>query len=159
MRAKCVAIAAMAMMITVAGFSQARVKALVLNASTSDAKAMSAASNLVGVWHGEYRGLPWVTVTLTDEGGTLSGAVLFYLHRQTAGAAETAPAGVPEPLLDPHFDGTTLSFRVSAHHAGRPASLDEPPIPMTIEFIDADHVRLVNQQDPHLTGVLTRTSH
>jgi hypothetical protein len=158
MRAKCAAIAAMAMMIT-AGFSQGRVKALVLNASTSDAKATSAASNLVGVWHGEYRGLPWVTVTLTDEGGTLSGAVLFYLHRQTAGAAETATAGVPEPLLDPHFDGTTLSFRVSAHHAGRPASLDEPPIPMTIEFIDADHVRLVNQQDPHLTGVLTRTSH
>lgn len=83
MRAKCVAIAAMAMMITVAGFSQARVKALVLNASTSDAKATSAASNLVGVWHGEYRGLPWVTVTLTDEGGTLSGAVLFiFIARQ-----------------------------------------------------------------------------
>ena len=158
MRAKCAAIAAMAMMIT-AGFSQARVKALVLNASTSDTKAMSAASNLVGVWHGEYRGLPWVTVTLTDEGGTLSGAVLFYLHRQTAGAAETATPGVPEPLLDLHFDSKALSFLVSAHHAGRPASLDEPPIPMTIEFIDADHVRLVNQQDPHLTGVLTRTSH
>jgi hypothetical protein len=82
MRAKCAAIAAMAMMIT-AGFSQARVKALVLNASTSDTKATSAASNLVGVWHGEYRGLPWVTVTLTDEGGTLSGAVLFiFIARQ-----------------------------------------------------------------------------
>jgi|HubBroStandDraft_6_1064221.scaffolds.fasta_scaffold2538852_1 hypothetical protein len=82
MRAKCAAIAAMAMMIT-AGFSQGRVKALVLNASTSDAKATSAASNLVGVWHGEYRGLPWVTVTLTDEGGTLSGAVLFiFIARQ-----------------------------------------------------------------------------
>jgi hypothetical protein len=30
---------------------------------------------------------------------------------------------------------------------------------MRIEFVDADHVRLVNQQDPHLTGMLTQTWH
>ena len=158
MRAKCVAMTAMAMMITMAGFSQMPAAARVSNAAVSESKASSAANEIVGVWHGEYRGLPWVTVTLTNEGGTLSGAVLFYLHRQTAGAAETATPGVPEPLLDPHFDSRTLSFQVSAHHAGRPASLEEPPIPMTIDFIDADHARLVNQQDPHLTGLLTRTS-
>jgi hypothetical protein len=145
-------------MITTAGFGQIPAAASLSNAAVSDWRASSAANEIVGVWHGEYRGLPWVTVTLTDEGGTLSGAVLFYLHRQTAGAAETATPGVPEPLLDPHFDSTTLSFRVSARRAGGPASLEEPPIPMTIEFIDADHVRLVNQQDPHLTGVLTRSS-
>jgi hypothetical protein len=145
--------------ITTAGFGQIPAAVSVSNAAVSDSKASSAAKEFVGVWHGEYRGLPWVTVTLTDEGGALSGAVLFYLHRQTAGAAETAAPGVPEPLLDPHFDSTTLSFRVSAHHAGGSAPLEEPPIPMTIEFIDADHARLVNQQDPHLTGLLTRTSH
>jgi hypothetical protein len=159
MRARLAVGALVAAMITTAGFSQTPAAASVSNAAISDSKSSSAANESVGVWHGEYHGPPWVTVTLTDEGGTLSGAVLFYLHRQTAGAAETATAGVPEPLLDPHFDRTTLSFRVSAHHAGGAASLEEPPIPMTIEFIDGDHARLVNQQDPHLTGPLMRTSH
>jgi hypothetical protein len=159
MRAKCVAITAMAMMITTAGFSQIRVKALVLNAGTSDAKATSAANNLVGVWHGEYRDLPWVTVTLTQDGGTLSGAILFYLHRKTSGTAETATAGTPEPLLQPQFDGKTLTFRVSPRHADPPKTLDDPPIAMTMEIIDPDHARLVNKEDPHLTGLLTRMWH
>jgi hypothetical protein len=156
MRAKCVAIAAMAMMITIAGFSQARVKAIVLNASTSSATAASPANNLVGVWHGEYRDLPWVTVTLTPDRGALSGAILFYKHRKAPGTAETATAGTPEPLLDPQFDGKTLTFRVSARHADPPKTLDDPPIVMTMEIIDQDHARLVNKEDPHLTGLLTR---
>ena len=156
MRAKYAAIAAMAMMITVAGFSQARVKTIVLDARTPDAKSASAANNLVGVWHGEYRNLPWVTVTLTQDGGALSGAILFYLHRKTSGTAETATAGTPEPLLDPQFDGKTLTFRVSARHAHPPQTLNNPPIVMTMDIIDQDHARLVNKEDPHLTGLLTR---
>jgi hypothetical protein len=146
----------MAMMITMAGFSQAQVKAIVLNADTPDAKAASAANNLVGVWRGEYRNLPWVTVTITQDSGALSGAILFYLHRKTPGTAETATVGTPEPLLDPQFDGKTLTFRVSPRHADPPKTLDDPPIMMTMEIIDQDHVRLMNKEDPHLTGLLTR---
>jgi hypothetical protein len=156
MRARYMAIATMAMMITMAGFSQAQVKAIVLNADTPDAKAASAVNNLVGVWHGEYRGLPWVTVTLTQDRGALSGAILFYLHRKAPGTAETATAGTPEPLLDPQFDGNTLTFRVSVRHADPPKTLDDPPIVMTMEIIDQDHIRLVNKEDAHLTGLLTR---
>lgn len=156
MRAKCVAIVAMAMMTTVAGFNQPRVKAIVSNAGTLDAKAAEAANHLVGVWHGEYRNLPWVTVTVTQDGGALSGAILFYLRRKTPGSAETATAGTPEPLLEPRFDGKTLTFRVSPRHADPPKTLDDPPMVMTMEIIDQDHARLVNKEDPHLTGVLTR---
>jgi hypothetical protein len=58
-------------MITTAGFGQIPATASVSNAAVSDSMASSAANEIVGVWHGEYRGLPWVTVTLTDEGGTL----------------------------------------------------------------------------------------
>jgi hypothetical protein len=154
MRAKCVVITAMAMMIPMAAFGQARVKAIVLNAGTPDAK--TAADNLSGVWHGEYRDLPWVTVTLTQEGGAFSGAILFYLHRQTPGTAETATAGTPEPLLDPNSDGKTLTFRVSTRYADPPTTLDDPPTVMTMEIIDQNHARLVNKDDPHLSGVLTR---
>ncbi|MFL6427740.1 MAG: hypothetical protein ACJ71S_05810 [Acidobacteriaceae bacterium] len=155
MRAKCVAIAAVAMMMTVPGFSQGRVKPIFLNASSSDAKVASSANNFVGVWHGEYRSLPWVTVTLIQDGGVWSGAILFYVHRKTPGTVETATAGTPEPLLDPQFDGKTLTFRVSARHANPPSTLDDPPIVMTMEIIDQDHARLVNKEDPHLTGLLT----
>ena len=70
MRAKCVVVTAMAMMITMAGFSQARVNAIVLNAEYCRCEGRrQPLKNLVGVWHGEYRGLPWVTVTLTQDGG------------------------------------------------------------------------------------------
>jgi hypothetical protein len=157
MRAKYVPIAAMAMMITMAGSSQARVKAIALNAGTPGAK--TAANNLSGVWHGEYRDLPWVTVTLTQEGGAFSGAILFYLHRKTPGSAETATAGTPEPLLDLHSDGKTLTFRVSTRHTDPPRTLDDPSMAMTMEIIDQDHARLINKEDPHLSGLLTRLSH
>lgn len=156
MRIKRVAVTAMAMLVTVAGFSQARVEAIGLNAGTPDAKAASAANNLIGVWHGEYRGLPWVTVTFTQDGGALSGAILFYLHRKTPGSAETATAGTPEPLLNPQFDGKTLTFRVSPRYADPPKTLDDPPIVMTMELVDQEHARLVNKEDPHLSGLLIR---
>ncbi|HZD77346.1 MAG TPA: hypothetical protein VE218_10090, partial [Acidobacteriaceae bacterium] len=82
-------------------------------AARADAKDIG----ITGVWHGEHNGLPWITVTLTTESGTLSGAVLFYLHRQEPGSAETASPGVPEPMLDPRFDGRILTFEVSGRHA------------------------------------------
>ena len=146
--------------VTFAGLHQAVAGADSAHAVTQEPAARADAQDMdiTGVWHGEHNGLPWITVTLTKESGTLSGAVLFYLHRQQPGSAETASPGVPEPMLDPRFDGRTLTFEVSGRHAP-PHSLDAPPIPMTIELVDADHVRLVNRQDPHLTGVLTRTWH
>jgi hypothetical protein len=109
----------------------------------------------VGVWHGEYRNLTWRT--LTQDSGVVSGAILFYLHRKAPGSAETATAGIPEPLLEPQFDGKTLTLRVSPRHADPPRTLDDPPMMMTMEITDQDHARLVNKEDPHLTGLLTRT--
>lgn len=141
--------------VTLSGLSQVVAGADLANAVQQEPARRS---DITGVWHGEHNGLPWITVTLTKETGTLSGAILFYVHRQHPGGAETASAGVPEPMLAPRFDGRTLSFEVSARHFAQPQSLDEPPIRMTIELVDADHMRLVNRQDPHLTGMLTRTS-
>lgn len=156
MRTKCMAIAAMTIMIAVACVSHAQMNVIVLNAENRDAKVVSGAKDFVGVWHGEYRNLPWVTVTIAQDGGTLSGAILFYLHRKTPGTAETATPGIPEPMLNPQFEGKTLTFRVSARHAHPPETLDNLPIVMMMEFIDRDHTRLINKDDPHLTGLLTR---
>jgi hypothetical protein len=85
-------------------------------------------ARIVGVWRAEADGLPWVTVTLTDEGGTLAGAVLFYLHRRDAGGHVTSTPGIPEPLLHPHFDGSVFSCEVSHRHAHPPESLSDPPV-------------------------------
>ena len=42
-------------------------------------------SSILGVWRGKMDSLPAITLTIEDEGGKLSGAVLFYLIRRNPG--------------------------------------------------------------------------
>src|ERR1700756_5350313 len=50
---------------------------------------------ILGVWRAQIDGLPFVTLTVTNEGGRLSGAVLFYLlRRDEKGTASSSP-GIP----------------------------------------------------------------
>ena len=72
---------------------------------------------VIGIWRCQMEGLPAVTLTVTDEGGSLTGAVLFYLHRREPGQPVTATPGVPEPLFHPSFDGKTLTFQVKIGRA------------------------------------------
>jgi hypothetical protein len=74
-------------------------------------------SPVLGVWKAQMNSLPMMTLTVEQENGQLIGAILFYLIRRDPGAPETATAGVPEPLIDPTFDGKTLAFKVSHTHA------------------------------------------
>lgn len=84
---------------------------------------------ILGVWRAEADGFPFVTLTLTDEGGSLSGAVLFYFHqRKTVNDPYTSTPGLPEPLLNPAFDGQTLTFQVSHRRAHPPGTLSDPPV-------------------------------
>ena len=80
-------------------------------------------------------GLPAVTLTVTDEGGSLNGAVLFYLHRREPGQTETATPGVPEPLMKPNFDGATFTFEVSHRRAHPPQTLQDGPIPFRMKLV------------------------
>ena len=52
-------------------------------------------SRFMGVWRADVDGLPFVTLNLTDESGTLAGAVLFYLHRRNPGQPVTSSPGIP----------------------------------------------------------------
>jgi hypothetical protein len=45
-------------------------------------KAAPDTASIVGVWRAQADGLPFITLTVTDESGTLTGAVLFYFHRR-----------------------------------------------------------------------------
>jgi hypothetical protein len=118
-------------------------------AQTPAPKQAAAATDntpIVGIWRGEMDGLPAITLNVTDEGGGLSGAILFYLHRRDEGKPVIATPGVPEPIFNLKFDGKTLIFQVSHRHAHPPETLADPPVtfrfkmtaPNRIEYKDGD---------------------
>lgn len=92
------------------------------------------AAPILGVWRAEADGLPFVTLTIADEGGSLSGAVLFYLHRRDGGKPVAASPGIPEPLLNPSFDGKILTFQISHRRAHPPRTLSDPPVTFRLEL-------------------------
>ncbi len=81
---------------------------------------------IVGVWKAQVDSLPMITLTVEEDKGNLTGAILFFLIRRGAGIPETSTAGAPEPLIDPTFDGKTLTFKVSHSHA-HPGTQNDPP--------------------------------
>lgn len=104
-------------------------------------------ARIAGVWRGQMDGLPALTLNVSYESGSLNGAILFYLLRKEPGKAETATAGVPEPLMDARFDGTTLTFAVSHRRAHPPASADDAPVRFTIKLTGANKAELLRDND------------
>jgi hypothetical protein len=105
-------------------------------------------ASIVGVWRGTWGGdgdgLPCISLTITNETGSLSGAILFYLLRKGEGQPLTASPGIPEPLIHPTFDGKTLTFQVSHRRAHPPASLNDPPVSFRLTLTGSDKGGLVN---------------
>jgi hypothetical protein len=118
-----------------------------LAAQPAGASESPANSAIVGVWRAQMDGLPAMTLNVTDETGRLSGAVLFYLLRRNPGEAQTSSPGVPEPLIDPKFDGTTLTFAVSHRRAHPPASLNSPPVSFRVRVMGPGKGELVNETE------------
>lgn len=107
-----------------------------------------ASVSLTGVWRGQMAGLPAVTLVLTDEGGKLSGAILFYLQvRKTANDPYTATPGLPEPIFGIRFDGKTLTFQVSHRRAHPPQSLSDPPATFSLTLTGSNQAKLVNENE------------
>jgi hypothetical protein len=99
---------------------------------------------------------------VTNEGGSLTGAVLFYLHRRESGQSVTAAPGVPEPLFHPSFDGKTFTFQVSHRRAHPPESLNDAPVTFQLRLDGAQKAELVNENenDPNApVYMLTRTDY
>jgi hypothetical protein len=110
-------------------------------AQTSGSKDLTAApesSPIVGVWRAQADGLPFVTLTITNESGSLSGAILFYLHRREEGKPVTSTPGIPEPLFNLNFDGKILTFQVSHRRAHPPRTLSDPPVNFRLKLTGAN---------------------
>ena len=112
-----------------------------------------------GVWRGQMSGLPGVTLLVTDEGGSLVGGVLFYFQqRANENSPWTATPGLPEPMLNPKFDGKMLTFQISHRRAHPPGSLNDPPVPFHLMLVGPDKAELLNEKEgPPLT--LTRSEY
>jgi hypothetical protein len=136
-----------------------RVAALLLASSlvnaavqAQEAPAGSPSSQILGVWRAEADGLPAVTLTVTDEGGSLSGAILFYFHqRKSVNDPYTSTPGLPEPIFHPAFDGQTLTFQVSHRRAHPPRTLSDPPVTLTLRITGRDSTG-------HIQGELTNVT-
>lgn len=114
---------------------------------------------MVGVWRAQQDGLPWVSLNVTDEGGALQGAILFYLHRRDDAGKVAASPGTPEPLLHPRFDGRTLTFDVSHRRAHPPGSLKDPPVHFRLALTNTDRPRLVSENGPDMTITFERSDY
>lgn len=102
----------------------------VLAAGTSDA--------VTGVWRGQIDGLPGVTMTISDEAGDLSGAILFYMIRRNEGQPPQSTPGNPEPMFHMKFGGQLLDFQVSHRRAHPPRTLNDPPVTFHLKITGKD---------------------
>jgi hypothetical protein len=107
-----------------AAFSQASPSAS--QVTSTDTKA------LLGIWQGqgaaEETGVPFVTLTLVNDGGNLSGAILLYVVHLEQGKPVASAPGIPEPILSPSFDGQTLRFQIRFRGPLPPGISSDDPV-------------------------------
>ena len=72
-----------------------------------------AAAPIVGTWEGRLYGLKAVTLEIHEDGGTLSGAAIFYVLKSDRAGWHTARPSDPLPLIDARWDGKALRFSIS----------------------------------------------
>ena len=119
------------------------ISALFLIASTAVLAAPAVDNSpVLGVWKANVDSLPMMALTLEEENGKLIGAVMFYLIRRNPGGPETASPSAPEPLIDPAFDGKTLTFKVSHRHA-HPGTEKDPPVAFRFELSSDGKIRFL----------------
>lgn len=110
--------------------------------------APSDSAAILGVWRGQIGGLPGVTLVVSDEGGSLAGAVLFYFQqRKTVNDPWTSTPRLPEPMFNLHLDGATLTFQVSHRRAHPPGSLADPPVTYHLTLTGPNEAKLLDEHE------------
>jgi hypothetical protein len=131
------------------GFAALALASLLCGVASAQTAPATAPAAITGVWRGQMDNLPAVTLTITDEGGKLSGAILFFLHvRATVNDPWTSrPATAAEPILNPVFDGKTLRFMVNHKRAHPPRTLNDPPSHFHLTLTGPNQAGLVNETE------------
>jgi hypothetical protein len=100
-----------------------------------------------GVWRGKIDDLPGVTMVISDEGGDLTGAVLFYLIRRDEGQSPRSTPGDPEPMFHMKVNRDSLEFQVSHRRAHPPRTLHDPPVTFRLALTGKDQGILIRGED------------
>ena len=117
-------------------------------------------TNFAGVWRGQMDNLPAVTLVITDEDGSLSGAVLFYFHqRKTANDPYISTPGLPEPMFRLRLDGKALEFEVSHRRAHPPQTLNDSPVAFRLALTSPNQAELVNENERGPEVVMVRSDY
>jgi hypothetical protein len=91
-------------------------------------------SAVTGVWRAQIDGGPAFVMVISDEGGSLTGAILFYMIRRQEGQPPSFTPGLPEPMFDMKFDRSELDFRVSHRRAHPPKTAGDPPVEFRLKI-------------------------
>jgi hypothetical protein len=85
------------------------------------------AHNWTGVWHVQETNKPGVVITLADDGGSLTGTIVFDIWKQQT---NEHIATEPRAVVNPHLEGNTLAFQVrrilKPHLKGDPPAYEDP---------------------------------
>ena len=104
--------------------------------------AASGESIFAGTWQGKMGDLPAVTLTVKDDGGKLSGTVVFYLlMRATEKDSWHVDGKATETLIEPKVEGNVLSFEVR-HHTSHGSDEYGPNVAMRVELLENGKAKL-----------------
>jgi hypothetical protein len=75
-----------------------------------------AKSSFAGTWEGKVNDLPGIDLKIEDADGKISGLMIFYFQERSDPSAPWHVASEsPVPLLVPHLEGKSLTFKVQHH--------------------------------------------
>jgi hypothetical protein len=132
---------------------------LAIHATTCIALRANDNSLVTGVWRGKLHNLPGVTMVISDEGGSLSGAVLFYLVRRTNGGPPSSTLVDPEPMFNIKFTGNTVNFQISHRRAHPPETLNDPPVNFVLKVTGNAQGVLIRDNDEKYSYPVSRQSY
>jgi len=128
---------------------------LLLASTLMAVPAAASDSPIAGTWRGRIHDLPAVVLTVKDDGGKLSGTILFYfMHRNTEHDPWQVDTkrSIPLPLIDPTFDGKTIFFQVSHKEAHPPRTLNDPPSSFLMRLAGKGEAELRNLSEKEGPG-------
>jgi hypothetical protein len=125
-----------------------------LAAFTLLAPALFAAdeARFLGVWRVQEAGVPALVMTISNEGGGLSGAVLFYMIRRDENQPVRSTPGIPEPLFRLKSKGDTLRFQVSHKRSHGARTANDPPVKFRLVVKSPGEGVLYNEDDAETPG-------
>jgi hypothetical protein len=135
---------------------------LLLVATLAAPAAIAADPVIAGTWRGKMHDLPAVVLSVKDEGGRLSGTVVFHFFQwddvHDVWKVDTKHS-FPLPLIDPKFEGKTFTFEVSHREAHPPQTLNDPPASFQMWLTGENEARLKNLTEDQGEGLkMTRDS-